>query len=32
MLKHVPGLITPDLLHSLALMGHGDRLAVGDSN
>lgn len=32
MLKHIPPLITPDLLHSLALMGHGDRLAVVDSN
>ena len=32
MLKNVPALITPDLLHSLALMGHGDRLAIVDSN
>ena len=32
MLKHIPTLITPDLLHSLARMGHGDRLAVVDSN
>lgn len=32
MLKHIPALITPDLLHSLALMGHGDRIAVVDSN
>jgi L-fucose mutarotase len=32
MLKHISTLITPDLLHTLALMGHGDRLAVVDSN
>lgn len=32
MLKHIPSLISPDLLHSLGLMGHGDRLAVVDSN
>jgi L-fucose mutarotase len=32
MLKLIPALLTPDLLHSLALMGHGDRLAVVDSN
>ncbi len=32
MLKNIPALLTPDLLHSLALMGHGDRLAVVDSN
>jgi L-fucose mutarotase len=31
-LKTIPALITPDLLHSLALMGHGDRLAVVDRN
>jgi L-fucose mutarotase len=31
-LKTIPALLTPDLLHSLALMGHGDRLAVVDSN
>jgi L-fucose mutarotase len=32
MLKNVPSLLTPDLLHSLALMGHGDRIAVVDGN
>lgn len=31
-LKRIPAIITPDLLHSLALMGHGDRLAVVDRN
>jgi L-fucose mutarotase len=31
-LKTIPALLTPDLLHSLALMGHGDRLAIVDSN
>jgi L-fucose mutarotase len=32
MLKTIPPLITPDLLHSLAQMGHGDRLAIVDNN
>jgi len=32
MLKRIPALITPDLLYSLALMGHGDRLAIVDDN
>jgi len=32
MLKNVPALITPDLLHTLAAMGHGDRLAIVDRN
>ena len=32
MLKGVPALIPPDLLHTMALMGHGDRLAVADRN
>lgn len=32
MLKNIPALLTPDLLHSLALMGHGDRLAIVDAN
>ena len=32
MLRNVPALLTPDLLHSLALMGHGDRLAIVDAN
>jgi L-fucose mutarotase len=32
MLKIIPPLITPDLLHSMALMGHGDQLAIVDNN
>ena len=32
MLKNVPALLTPDLLHTLAAMGHGDRLAIVDRN
>jgi len=32
LLRTIPPLLTPDLLHSLALMGHGDRLAVVDAN
>lgn len=32
MLKGVPAVITPDLLKTLAEMGHGDRLAIVDRN
>lgn len=32
MLKNVPALLTPDLLETLAAMGHGDRLAIVDRN
>lgn len=32
MLKLVPPLITPDLLHALAAMGHGDDIAIVDAN
>lgn len=32
MLKNVPPLVTPDLLYTLALMGHGDEIAVVDRN
>jgi L-fucose mutarotase len=32
MLKNIPALLTPDLLHTLASMGHGDRLAIVDRN
>lgn len=32
MLKHVPALLTPDLLHALASMGHGDELALVDAH
>lgn len=32
MLKHVPALLTPDALHTLASMGHGDELAIVDAH
>jgi L-fucose mutarotase len=32
MLKHIPALLTPDLLHALASMGHGDELALVDAH
>lgn len=32
MLKGIPPLLTPDLLHILAAMGHGDDLALVDRN
>lgn len=32
MLKGIDPLIPPDLLHVLALMGHGDRIAIVDAN
>jgi L-fucose mutarotase len=32
MLKGIPPLLTPDLLHALASMGHGDTLAIVDAN
>ncbi len=32
MLEHVPTLLTPDLLHALAGMGHGDDLALVDAH
>lgn len=32
MLKTIPSLLTPELLHSLAAMGHGDRIALVDRN
>ena len=32
MLKGVPPLLTPELLHTVAEMGHGDRLAIVDRN
>jgi L-fucose mutarotase len=31
-LKRIPAIITPGLLHSMALMGHGDILAIVDRN
>ena len=32
MLKGIHPLLSPDLLHALAAMGHGDRIAVVDAN
>lgn len=32
MLKHIPALLTPDALHALACMGHGDELAIVDAH
>ncbi len=32
MLRGIDSLLTPDLLHSLASMGHGDRIAIVDAN
>lgn len=32
MLKGIDPLLTPDLLHALASMGHGDRIAIVDAN
>ncbi|MEP7034467.1 MAG: RbsD/FucU domain-containing protein [Dermatophilaceae bacterium] len=32
MLKSIPAIITPELLYSMALMGHGDILAIVDRN
>ena len=32
MLKKVPSLLTPDALHALASMGHGDDVAIVDAN
>jgi L-fucose mutarotase len=32
MLRGIHPLLSPDLLHALAVMGHGDRIAVVDAN
>ncbi len=32
MLRGIDRLLSPDLLHSLAAMGHGDRIAIVDGN
>jgi L-fucose mutarotase len=32
MLKNIPPLIGPDLLHALRAMGHGDEIAIVDAN
>ena len=31
-LKGIPPIVSPDLLHVLASMGHGDMLVLADSN
>jgi L-fucose mutarotase len=32
MLKTIPPILGPDLLHAMAAMGHGDDLALVDAN
>lgn len=32
MLKNIPALLSPDTLHALASMGHGDEVAIVDAN
>ena len=32
MLKHIPPILSPDLLHALRAMGHGDEIAIVDAN
>ena len=32
MLKNIPPILSPDLLHALRAMGHGDEIAIVDSN
>lgn len=32
MLKNIPALLTPDALHALASLGHGDDVAIVDAN
>lgn len=32
MLKGISPLLSPDLLHALAAMGHGDEIVIGDGN
>ena len=31
-LKGVPSILSPDLLHALASMGHGDKIVLADAN
>eukprot|EP00088_Acartia_fossae_P029149 TRINITY_DN29989_c0_g1_i1.p1 TRINITY_DN29989_c0_g1~~TRINITY_DN29989_c0_g1_i1.p1 ORF type:complete len:166 (-),score=37.10 TRINITY_DN29989_c0_g1_i1:270-725(-) len=31
-LKNIPDIISPDLLHVLSSMGHGDRIVIADAN
>ncbi|QQA43747.1 RbsD/FucU family protein [Pelagovum pacificum] len=32
MLRNIPPILSPDLLHALAAMGHGDDIVLGDAN
>jgi L-fucose mutarotase len=32
MLRNIPPLLSPDLLHALAAMGHGDDIVIADAN
>lgn len=32
MLRHIPPILSPDILHSLRAMGHGDVIAIVDAN
>jgi len=31
-LRNIPDILSPDLLHALASMGHGDEIVLGDAN
>ena len=32
MLKGIPPLLSPELLHTIAAMGHGDEIVLADGN
>lgn len=32
MLRNIPAILAPDLLHDLRAMGHGDDIVIGDAN
>ena len=32
MLRNIPPILSPDLLHCLAAMGHGDTIVIADAN
>ena len=32
MLKNIPHILSPDLLHALQAMGHGDEITIVDGN
>jgi len=32
MLRNIPAILSPDLLHSLRAMGHGDEIVIADAN